>query len=230
MKGALSRVRWMAGACLFMLLQGSSPHEDSMRKLLPIDADCRPVMTGEARVNLSGIRYFVFRSGREGFGFVEKAKAIGWREADEASEELTSPAGALRMRSFSLGDRRLLVATAPGSPGWAGVALLEEGLMREDRRGEAPGRDLAGWPRPPSLKRILHIEGSGFEAAWYRSPAESRSCLARMREQLTMRGWRVDGIGRSGLVAVRGRNRGLLLMAEPMDGGTCIMVAAGPEP
>jgi hypothetical protein len=94
-------------------------------------------------------------------------------------------------------------------------------------RGDAPGGDLAGVPRPPRARRVLVAEALDAEPAvvGYRSEETPGVIVAGYRQLLEGEGWQVSGPtaaeGAEGLLAHRA-DRQVLVAVSPDAGGCTV--------
>jgi hypothetical protein len=205
---------------------------------LPAVAGTERVLEGEVRVNLTPARFAISVGAAPALATLDAAaQAAGWRPGPER-RVLPTPGGTLDLRSYRDGERWLMqgsVAGAGADPGvivqavFAGVPRWAAGIDGARNGDEAPGREPAGWPRLAAARRILHLEGRGFEAACYSTPAPPSAVLAEAVRRLAGQGWRVEPLGGRGMFAVRSGRPDTALWTRPEYGGTVFVVIATRE-
>lgn len=199
-----------------------------------------PVLAGRVVINRTAARY-VISSGSPsapGAALDRAAREAGWRPA-EAGRRLAVPAGKLELRSYRSGDRWLVQGIVRGVP--AGTAAREsdgaavavqavfDGMpVWANAEGEAPGDEPAGWPRPASARRLLHLAGRGFEAACYATPASPAWILSEAARRLRAAGWRTEPLGSAGLSASSPGRPDSALWTRP-EGKGCVFVVIATE-
>ena len=200
---------------------------------LPVSGSMHQVLAGSVRINQTPARYFVYtvRHPSRVNGIFSHARALGWRSLPGVAQVSLSPVGEVKFQGYERAGRLLLIG-APEDPedgeSWVAIAMFDRPPIWVDGRGEAPGREPAGWPRLASSRRLLHLAGTGFEAACYRSPASSRALMAQAKAQLASGGWQVTQAGGQGLIASKpdGTEAVLFVRDEERD-CTFLVISAG---
>ena len=185
----------------------------------------RTLLAGRAEVNRVPARYALFGDAGDGGACAERARRAGWRPLRVPS----ATGGGVRVRAFARGSERLLLAWPAGGPGRVALARFAGALPELPPAGDAPGREPAGVPRPPGSRRLLHVAGDGFEAAWYRAAASPRELARRSAARLVAAGWRVASPGATALVAARAGGRPVTLVTEADGDGAAAFVLAAAE-
>lgn len=201
----------------------------------PVTPSLRQVLAGSVEVNRTAADYRLFRveEGRPGAG--KAAREEGWRPLPGARKEFLTPAGVVAFDGYGRGGEVLLVGSPVGkagpggrdADGWVVMIVFARPPVWVDGKGEAPGREPAGWPRLASSRRILHLAGTGFEAACYRSPGRAAGVVAQARERLAAAGWKVVQVADGGLAVSRPGGRESFLFARDEDRGCTFLVMAG---
>jgi len=211
---------------------------------LPSVAGTQCVLEGELRVNLTPARYAISVGSAPAAAALDAAaRAAGWRPG-RGQRVLPTPGGPLELRTYRDGDRWLMQGSVAGTgedpavvvqavfsgmPRWlagtGGSPAVGGGRTGDD----APGREPAGWPRLAAARRILHLEGNGFEAACYSTGAPPSAVLAEAGRRLAGSGWRVEPLGGRGLAATRPGRPDTALWTRPEKCGTVFVVIATRE-
>jgi hypothetical protein len=126
----------------------------------------------------------------------------------------------------ALGDLRYVLARRSGSTTTLLVFWTEGSaplLKLFPPRGDAPGRDPEGLPRPASSRRILAAaeHGAPYHLTLYKTTERSReSLLTWYRSGLEARGWQVVPAGH--LLRAQRANRTVLVSGSPSADGSVI--------
>jgi len=200
---------------------------------LPLPAGMQKMTEGSVCINGVRARYFLFK-GRISGSIYSYAGEVGWKPAGRPIRGIPTPDGGMELGVFEDGGGRMILLCAPedsaGGESWLAMALFERKPEWMDGRGEAPGHEPAGVPRIAASRRLLHLSGDGFEAAWYSSHAPAASVLAEGLAVLRSRGWTVSPAREGALLAVRRGEPSVALHArDSADGSRFLIIASGRE-
>ena len=148
---------------------------------------------------------------------------------DNGGEKLTlaGPDGAVALRTFRRGGALLLLGTPATGEGWAALAVFTSQPVWSDARGEAPGREPQGLPRLGSGRRLLHLQGDGFEAACYHTAASPHAVVAEGVSRLPGAGWTLGPASDQGLTASRRGAPPVAMFLRPDGTGAVLLVVSG---
>jgi len=209
-----------------------APVEADLNRSLPVTDAMREVLSGAVAINNTPAIYSFFSVGGREAGVDEEAGSAGWRRMRDVRGDVMSPAGRIEFTGYERDGRTLLVGT-PLERGrernWVVRGLFERRPVWAGRDGEAPGREPAGWPKFPSARRILHLAGTGFEAACSRSPATPAVVLTQTRGWMARRGWEVTEVSTSVVAAKRPDGTGIFLFVREEGRGCTFMVISVTE-
>lgn len=182
--------------------------------------------TGEVRINTTHARYAVVCEPEGRPGLTSALGRQGWH-ATAAFTNLAGLSGGVTLRTFERENGLLLAVLPGGGEDWAVIAVFAGRPVWADATGDAPGREPLGLPRFGGGRRMLHLEGRGFEAACYRAPVLPRALVAEAAFRLTSSGWTVAPAAAAGLTASRPNAPPIAVVAEPLDNGSTFLVLAG---
>ena len=229
-RGALPAI-----ATVTVLLATAADPGRAGERAFPATSAMRQVLAGSVEVNRTAAEYRMFDAAEEGAPIEEIVRRAGWRRLAEVSREFITPGGVVGFDGYSRDGAVLLVgvplcrygAPAGECEDWVVMVAFARRPVWVDDRGEAPGREPAGWPRLTSSRRILHLAGVGFEAACYRSPVGAAGVMSEARERLGTAGWRVVQVADRGISAAGPDGRESFLFVRDEERGCSFMVVAG---
>jgi len=181
---------------------------------------------GEVRINMTRARYAVVCQPQHRPGLSKVLSRQGWH-ATSRFTNLVGPSGGVMLRAFEREDGLLLTVVPGDNEEWAVIAVLAGRPAWAGAAGEAPGREPLGLPRFGGARRILHLEGRGFEAACYQARVLPRALVAEAAFRLTALGWAVTPGVAAGLLASRAKTPPIAVVAEPSELGSTFLVLAG---
>jgi hypothetical protein len=191
-------------------------------------AACHPVAPGER-----GAAPAPLRGGDDRGGFVACATWLSAAEAEAAVADRGDEAPGARVAGY-----RYVYAAASGAGTTTLVRLYTASPIDLPalfpRRGDAPGRDAPGLPRPPGARRLLSARepGQPQELTLYEVARGQRAALDRFyRAALPAGGWRaLGGTARAAagdvLVVDRAGALAALVFAEEPDSGSVAILTS----
>ena len=194
---------------------------------LPVTRRMRRDACGTVRINLAEAHYYLY-AGAPGPECRRLAGKLGWRPVPKYTASMPTPSGDMDVRAYTRSDdRRMLLLATPGTgEGLAVMAVFERQPVWVGAAGEAPGREPAGIPRLASARRLLHLAGDAYDAAWYSSPAKPAAVMAAARSMLGARGWSVAEPSPGMLSASREGNPELSIIVRGVETGTDFLILA----
>ena len=184
------------------------------------------VLSGRAVINGIAARYSVYASDSGVGPLADAVVGGGWRETPaEAGLDFETSAAKYEVRVFRRGGETLLLAFPCEGEGLVLAGVFEGELKEAPAGGEAPGRDPASVPRPVKCRRILHVGGGDWEAAWYLTAAPAEAVLREGERRLSAAGWRVEKDGGVFTAWREGRPQ-VTVMSSPGDKETRFFILA----
>lgn len=191
--------------------------------VLPLSAGMRELHRESVVMNGVPTSLRIFTCGEGRAGYRARLRDRGWRRTGGRRTDRETPLGCLAFTAWEKNGRVLLVGHPSAGEGWVALALFAGKPAASVRRGDAPGRDPAGFPRPPSSTRLFHLAGGTWESAGYRSPANPGGLLAEAVRKLDAAGWRHQGAGEDALAASSPDGVRVVLLVVA-DGSGCVFI------
>ena len=215
---------------LVCCLACASPHAASGAGIFPTDsasAGMIEVFSGRVEINTTWARYSVYASDSGPSVMADAALASGWAEfRDEEGRSFDTPAGNYSVSAYRRGRETLLLASPRGGAGLFLAALFEGDLLWAGEKGEAPGDEPAGVPRPVPCRRILHIKAEKWKAAWYLTAAPAESVVRDGARRFASAGWKVEKGDEGLFVAWRDGSGQVTVKSYAGEKDTCFFILA----
>ena len=191
--------------------------------ILPVSAGMRELQRESIVMNgvPASLRIFTCAGGENVYR--SRLLARGWRRIGNRRAGLGTLLGNLEFTAWEKNGRSLLVGHPSAGEDWVALALFAGRPAGPGPAGDAPGREPAGFPRPPSGTRLFHLAGEKWESAAYRSPLDPGALLDSAARKLTATGWKYQSAGADALVAAGPEGARVILLAMK-DGLGCVFI------
>jgi hypothetical protein len=195
--------------------------------ILPVSAGMRELHRESIVMNgvSASLRIFSCAGGEREYR--SRLLARGWRRIGNRRAKLGTLLGDLEFTAWEKNDRSLLVGHPSADEDWVALALFAGKPAGPGLTGDAPGREPAGFPRPPSGTRIFHLAGGNWESAAYRSPLDPGTLLESAARKLAATGWKYQNAGADSLVATGPDGARAILLAMKGRSGCVFILMTG---